>query len=65
MAVAPPLVYVDQAVSIIRKRFVCTPSGHHSLACSLTFELRDSTGFSRDVCAILYERHVPVVTAVD
>jgi len=33
MAVAPPLVYVDQAVSIVRKR--------------------DSTGFSRDVCAIL------------
>ncbi|KAF5383528.1 hypothetical protein D9615_003696 [Tricholomella constricta] len=33
MAVGPPLVYVDQAVSIIRKK--------------------DSTGFSRDVCAIL------------
>lgn len=33
MAVAPPLVYVDQAISIVRKR--------------------DSTGFSRDVCAIL------------
>ncbi|TFL01931.1 hypothetical protein BDV98DRAFT_612237 [Pterulicium gracile] len=33
MAVGPPLVYADQAVSIIRKR--------------------DSTGFSRDVCAIL------------
>ncbi|EKM81985.1 hypothetical protein AGABI1DRAFT_112164 [Agaricus bisporus var. burnettii JB137-S8] len=33
MAVGPPLVYADQAVSMIRKR--------------------DSTGFSRDVCAIL------------
>lgn len=33
MAVGPPLVYADQAVSIIRKK--------------------DSTGFSRDVCAIL------------
>ncbi|KAG1741052.1 hypothetical protein EDB19DRAFT_1828192 [Suillus lakei] len=33
MAVGPPLVYVDQAVSIVRKK--------------------DSTGFSRDVCAIL------------
>ncbi|RDB20881.1 PQ-loop repeat-containing protein 1 [Hypsizygus marmoreus] len=33
MAVGPPLVYADQAVSIVRKR--------------------DSTGFSRDVCAIL------------
>ncbi|KAI0820386.1 hypothetical protein BC628DRAFT_1397911 [Trametes gibbosa] len=33
MAVGPPLVYADQAVSIVRKQ--------------------DSTGFSRDVCAIL------------
>jgi len=33
MAVGPPLVYADQAVSIIRRK--------------------DSTGFSRDVCAIL------------
>ncbi|KAF9457188.1 hypothetical protein BDZ94DRAFT_1273841 [Collybia nuda] len=33
MAVGPPLVYADQALSIIRKK--------------------DSTGFSRDVCAIL------------
>ncbi|KAH7914635.1 hypothetical protein BJ138DRAFT_1177205 [Hygrophoropsis aurantiaca] len=33
MAVGPPLVYADQATSIIRKK--------------------DSTGFSRDVCAIL------------
>lgn len=33
MAVGPPLVYADQAVSIVRKK--------------------DSTGFSRDVCAIL------------
>jgi len=33
MAVAPPLVYVDQATSIVKKK--------------------DSTGFSRDVCAIL------------
>ncbi|KAI9461450.1 hypothetical protein HD554DRAFT_2129749 [Boletus coccyginus] len=33
MAVGPPLVYVDQGVSIVRKK--------------------DSTGFSRDVCAIL------------
>ncbi|EIN06068.1 hypothetical protein PUNSTDRAFT_73257 [Punctularia strigosozonata HHB-11173 SS5] len=33
MAVAPPLVYVDQGVSMVRKK--------------------DSTGFSRDVCAIL------------
>jgi len=33
MAIGPPLVYVDQAVSIVRKK--------------------DSTGFSRDVCAIL------------
>ncbi|KAF8227550.1 hypothetical protein L208DRAFT_297582 [Tricholoma matsutake] len=33
MAVGPPLVYADQAISIIRKK--------------------DSTGFSRDVCAIL------------
>ena len=33
MAIGPPLVYADQAVSIIRKK--------------------DSTGFSRDVCAIL------------
>ncbi|KAH7927861.1 hypothetical protein BV22DRAFT_1060141 [Leucogyrophana mollusca] len=33
MAVGPPLVYADQAASIIRKK--------------------DSTGFSRDVCAIL------------
>ncbi|KAI6001042.1 hypothetical protein F5J12DRAFT_723880 [Pisolithus orientalis] len=38
MAVGPPLVYADQAVSIVRKK-------HASL--------RDSTGFSRDVCAIL------------
>ncbi|KZT70753.1 hypothetical protein DAEQUDRAFT_724879 [Daedalea quercina L-15889] len=33
MAVGPPLVYADQAYSIVRKK--------------------DSTGFSRDVCAIL------------
>ncbi|KAL4062458.1 hypothetical protein V8B97DRAFT_1955607 [Scleroderma yunnanense] len=33
MAIGPPLVYADQAVSIVRKK--------------------DSTGFSRDVCAIL------------
>jgi len=33
MAVGPPLVYADQAISIVRKK--------------------DSTGFSRDVCAIL------------
>ncbi|KAF4611101.1 hypothetical protein D9613_006793 [Agrocybe pediades] len=33
MAVGPPLVYADQAFSIVRKK--------------------DSTGFSRDVCAIL------------
>ncbi|KAN0088575.1 hypothetical protein V8E55_005632 [Tylopilus felleus] len=33
MAIGPPLVYVDQGLSIVRKR--------------------DSTGFSRDVCAIL------------
>ncbi|KAI0372778.1 hypothetical protein BV20DRAFT_44442 [Pilatotrama ljubarskyi] len=33
MAVGPPLVYADQAYSIVRKQ--------------------DSTGFSRDVCAIL------------
>ncbi|KAH9989843.1 hypothetical protein BJV77DRAFT_1145000 [Russula vinacea] len=33
MAVGPPLVYVDQATSIIKKK--------------------DSTGFSRDVCAVL------------
>ncbi|EIW79174.1 hypothetical protein CONPUDRAFT_59269 [Coniophora puteana RWD-64-598 SS2] len=33
MAVVPPLVYADQAISIIRRE--------------------DSTGFSRDVCAIL------------
>ncbi|TFY72322.1 hypothetical protein EVG20_g698 [Dentipellis fragilis] len=33
MAVGPPLVYADQAVSIIRKK--------------------DSTGFSRDICAVL------------
>ncbi|CAK5267349.1 unnamed protein product, partial [Mycena citricolor] len=33
MAVGPPLTYVDQAYSIVRKK--------------------DSTGFSRDVCAIL------------
>lgn len=33
MAVGPPLVYADQAASIVRKK--------------------DSTGFSRDVCAIL------------
>ncbi|KAG2344120.1 hypothetical protein BDR05DRAFT_219818 [Suillus weaverae] len=33
MAIGPPLVYVDQAASIVRKK--------------------DSTGFSRDVCAIL------------
>ncbi|KAF8885025.1 hypothetical protein BD779DRAFT_1535048 [Infundibulicybe gibba] len=33
MAFGPPLVYADQAVSIVRKK--------------------DSTGFSRDVCAIL------------
>ncbi|KAF9648952.1 hypothetical protein BDM02DRAFT_3269096 [Thelephora ganbajun] len=33
MAVAPPLVYADQAYSIVKER--------------------DSTGFSRDVCAIL------------
>ncbi|KAF9478284.1 hypothetical protein BDN70DRAFT_836365, partial [Pholiota conissans] len=33
MAVGPPLVYADQAISIVKKK--------------------DSTGFSRDVCAIL------------
>lgn len=33
MAVGPPLVYADQAVSIVRKK--------------------DSTGFSRDICAVL------------
>jgi len=33
MAIGPPLVYVDQTTSIIRKK--------------------DSTGFSRDVCAVL------------
>ncbi|KAI0296019.1 hypothetical protein BC826DRAFT_1091258 [Russula brevipes] len=33
MAVGPPLVYVDQTVSIVKKK--------------------DSTGFSRDVCAVL------------
>jgi hypothetical protein len=35
MAVGPPLVYSDQATSIVKKK--------------------DSTGFSRDVCAILCE----------
>jgi hypothetical protein len=34
MAVGPPLVYADQAASIIKNK--------------------DSTGFSRDVCAILW-----------
>ncbi|KAI0305949.1 hypothetical protein B0F90DRAFT_1694838 [Multifurca ochricompacta] len=33
MAIGPPLVYVDQTVSIIKKK--------------------DSTGFSRDICAVL------------
>ncbi|KAI0044508.1 hypothetical protein FA95DRAFT_1522716 [Auriscalpium vulgare] len=33
MAVGPPVVYLDQAVSIVRKK--------------------DSTGFSRDICAVL------------
>jgi hypothetical protein len=51
MAIGSPLVYVDQAVSIIRKKcgflmFLLT----HGLLNSLP---RDSTGFSRDVCAIL------------
>ncbi|KIK96496.1 hypothetical protein PAXRUDRAFT_825893 [Paxillus rubicundulus Ve08.2h10] len=38
MAVGPPLVYADQAVSIVRKK--------------------DSTGFSRDVCAILLTANI-------
>lgn len=53
MAVGPPLVYADQAASIIRKKCVL-----HNLQASglLTFDTRtrDSTGFSRDVCAILF-----------
>ncbi|KAI8996349.1 hypothetical protein BD414DRAFT_454966 [Trametes punicea] len=38
MAIGPPLVYADQAYSIIRKQ--------------------DSTGFSRDVCAILLTANI-------
>ncbi|EGO22214.1 hypothetical protein SERLADRAFT_409799 [Serpula lacrymans var. lacrymans S7.9] len=38
MAVGPPLVYVDQGISIVRKK--------------------DSTGFSRDVCAILLTANI-------
>ncbi|KAJ6591831.1 hypothetical protein DFH09DRAFT_1418066 [Mycena vulgaris] len=43
MAVGPPLVYADQAFSIVRKKSVS-----HSNS-----SLLDATGFSRDVCAIL------------
>ncbi|KAK2465631.1 hypothetical protein APHAL10511_002175 [Amanita phalloides] len=50
MAIGPPLVYADQAASIIRKKCAL-------FATLLTFidwiYFRDATGFSRDVCAIL------------
>jgi solute carrier family 66, member 2 len=54
MAIGPPLVYVDQTTSIIRKKYV-------PLTCSTEFRssplFRDSTGFSRDVCAVLCASH--------
>jgi hypothetical protein len=54
MAIGPPLVYVDQTMSIIKKKYV-------PLTCSTEFRssplFRDSTGFSRDVCAVLCASH--------
>lgn len=49
MAVGPPLVYADQAFSIVRKKYVY----YASLCTTALTSSRDSTGFSRDVCAIL------------
>lgn len=57
MAVAPPLVYADQAYSIVKKKWV--PTTVHSVVTPInTFTHRDSTGFSRDVCAILFVLNV-------
>jgi len=51
MAFLPPLVYVDQAVSIQRKKWVYSLALRARVLISPLF--RDATGFSRDVCAIL------------
>ena len=50
MAVGPPLVYVDQTTSIIKKKYVTFLSSRDPHSGPL---FRDSTGFSRDVCAVL------------
>ncbi|PPQ65770.1 hypothetical protein CVT26_000371 [Gymnopilus dilepis] len=47
MAVGPPLVYADQAYSIVKKKSV------RPCLYQINKDFRDSTGFSRDVCAIL------------
>lgn len=53
MAVAPPLVYADQAYSIVKKKQVLADI-YSIVAPADTNHHRDSTGFSRDVCAILF-----------
>ncbi|KAG0709157.1 hypothetical protein DFH29DRAFT_886754 [Suillus ampliporus] len=52
MAIGPPLVYVDQAVSIVRKKRGFLRSCNTRLFKLTCLFTRDSTGFSRDVCAI-------------
>lgn len=54
MAVGPPLVYVDQTTSIIKKKYVALPASPDPYLGPL---FRDSTGFSRDVCAVLCANH--------
>lgn len=56
MAVGPPCVYADQAISIVRKKYVMFISGEHfGIILIIYLSTRDATGFSRDVCAILYD----------
>lgn len=63
MAVGPPLVYADQTVSIVRKKCVfffllaCHHENNRSIPYGKWLLNRDSTGFSRDVCAILWACH--------
>ena len=54
MAVGPPLVYVDQTTSIIKKKYVAFLASRDPHSSPLS---RDSTGFARDVCAVLCANH--------
>lgn len=53
MAVGPPLVYADQAYSIVKKRHVVLNKFIIHTCVIVQLPVRDSAGFSRDVCGIL------------